>query len=170
MSGYQTIKECRGEKAAFGRQRFLALHPSPVLVCPGSAGDVGPGYFTRPQTGVTRAGASYASRIGFSPDDTYRVIPVIKAEGRPFPDRIGVGRTRGTDIVLVSSEISKYHAYFSWEGDRWFITDAKSSNGTFIDGVRQQPMATVPLDSGMLLAFGSRLHLFLTAVGFVDSL
>lgn len=170
MSVYQTVKDYRGEKSVYGRQRFLAKYSSPMLLAPSATGDVGPGYFTRPKTGMSTFGASYANRIGFSPDDSYLVIPVIKAEGRPFPERIGVGRTRGTDIILISSDISKYHAYFSNEGDRWFVSDAGSSNGTSVDGVRLTPMTPTPLNNGALLAFGARLHLFLTPTGFVDFL
>ena len=170
MALYQTVKDYRGEKAAQGRQLFFAKHSSPVLVAHNNAAESGPGYFTRQKTGMSNFGASYAARIGFSPDDNYLIIPVVKAEGRPFPERIGVGRTRNTDIFLASNDISKYHAYFTWEGDRWFITDADSSNGTSVDGVRLKPMTLTPLVNGTLIAFGARLHLFMTAAGFFDFL
>ena len=114
--------------------------------------------------------ASYAAKLGFMVEEDFLVIPILKAEGRPFPERIGVGRTRGTDIVLLSSDVSKYHAYFAVEAERWTITDASSSNGTFVNGERLAPMAPSRLEDGALVAFGSHLYQFRTPAGFCSLL
>lgn len=174
MSNYRLVSDYRTELRELGKSRFLVANPAPVLITANPENESGPGYFTRPNTRPKLASLStsnsYALRLGFNVTDGYLVIPVVKAEGRPFPDRIGVGRTRGTDIVVPSSEASKYHAYFTSEAERWFLTDASSSNGTFIDGNRLTPMTPVQLADGSLLAFGSRLFLFRTASGFCDLL
>lgn len=170
MNGNRTVKEYRADIKLLGRQRFLAINNAPVLLAANPHAPDGPGYFTRPQTAPLAVSASYAHRLGFVVDDTYLVMPVAKLEGRPFPERIGVGRTRGTDIILIGSDISKYHAYFTTGAEKWQLTDAGSSNGTFVDGERLASMQGRTLADGALVAFGARLHLFRTATGFADFL
>lgn len=170
MSTYRVAKEYRLDLNRLGRSRFLSSFPNPVLLTANPHQGAGSGYYTRPKTGSLSLGSPYAQRIGFMADETYLVIPIVKAEGRPFPERIGVGRTRATDIILLSNDVSKYHAYFTSEGDRWFITDANSSNGTFVNGERLAPMAPVRLEDGALIALGGQLYQFRTAAGLCSML
>ncbi len=168
MIGNPSVKEYCAEKDRLGRQRFLAVYSVPVLLAappelPGEGN-----YFTRPKTGVMPSAPSYAQNLGFVVDEGYVVIPIKKAEGRPFPERIGIGRTRGTDILLQSNDISKYHAYFTTEGGDWFLFDANSSNGTFVNGERLPAMSKTAIQDGFLLSFGSRLCMFRSAMGFLD--
>lgn len=167
MSTYEQVHEYRAERKRLSRPAFLALYSTPVMLTPKRDGATGPGYFTRPKTAALPK-ASYALKLGFLADDSYLVLQVKKAEGRPFPERIGVGRTRGTDIILTSTDISKYHAYFTTDADNWWLTDAGSSNGTFVNGERIPPMTSILIEDCALLAFGSCLCIFRTAVGFCD--
>jgi hypothetical protein len=60
-----------------------------------------------------------------------------KRESGIFSDKIGLGRTRNVDICIPNSQISKYHAFFSLNGDNvWTITDADSKNGTRVGDQR----------------------------------
>jgi pSer/pThr/pTyr-binding forkhead associated (FHA) protein len=65
-----------------------------------------------------------------------RVIVVLtKAAGNPFPERISIGRAPNCDVVIRDSSISKLHGHFrDVRVDSAVFTDAKSSNGTRVDG------------------------------------
>jgi hypothetical protein len=47
-----------------------------------------------------------------------------------------LGRSSENDIVLKGLSVSRYHARLSREGDEWFIEDANSGPGTFVNGER----------------------------------
>jgi hypothetical protein len=96
------------------------------------------------------------------------VFPVAKRPGGPFPDRIGVGRSRTADISLRLSSVSKYHAYFTFDEreQRWLLWDARSRNGTSVGRTRVEPTAGVPLENGVDIHFGEDAFLFFTDAGF----
>jgi hypothetical protein len=102
------------------------------------------------------------------------VYPVAKRPGRPFPDRIGVGRARTADLSLRSASVSKYHAYFSRSPEgHWFICDARSRNGTRTGERRIEAGQNVKLENGTQLTFGDEVFVFFTERGFrivLDSL
>lgn len=62
------------------------------------------------------------------------VFPLKKAAANAFAMMITVGRAANNDIVLPYDSISKFHAYFSSTPQGWVLTDAKSTNGTYIAG------------------------------------
>ena len=47
-----------------------------------------------------------------------------------------IGRHPRATIVIDSSFMSSQHAQLAWEQDRWWVTDMKSTNGTFVNGER----------------------------------
>ncbi len=51
-------------------------------------------------------------------------------------NEISIGRDIGNDIVINDAEVSRNHARFILEGDRYKIEDLNSTNGTYIDGQR----------------------------------
>ncbi len=46
----------------------------------------------------------------------------------------GIGRGEGNEILLSDRSVSRRHARIIREGERWFLEDLGSSNGTFIEG------------------------------------
>ncbi len=50
-------------------------------------------------------------------------------------DKFTMGKSENCNIRVSDKFISGEHALFSWNGDKWIITD-KSSNGTYINGSR----------------------------------
>lgn len=102
------------------------------------------------------------------------VYPIAKRPGRPFPDRIGVGRARTADLSLRSGSVSKYHAYFSRTADgTWFICDARSRNGTRVGDRRIEAGQNVKIENGGQLTFGDETFVFFSERGFrlvIDSL
>jgi hypothetical protein len=92
------------------------------------------------------------------PDHAAIVAPVLKREGGPFPDRIGIGRARNCDIVLRFSTVSKLHAQLrlagTQPGTQWTIADMGSANGTSVNGVALAPRTITAVNIGARLRFG----------------
>jgi hypothetical protein len=168
------IKEYREEKAAQGRPRFLSMYSYPVLLMPNMTASLRPpgvngsGFMTRAPDGATAPGGAPAKKMPLVVNETFLVIPIRKEDGHPFPERIGVGRTKGTDIMLPDRDVSKYHGYFSSTGDKWSFTDVGSSNGTLIRGERLSPMVATSIEDGVEICFGNGRYVFRTAAGFCD--
>jgi pilus assembly protein CpaF len=56
---------------------------------------------------------------------------------------ISIGRIVGNDIVLANANVSKFHAKLSVDNDGVTITDLRSTNGTFLNGLRLTGSALV---------------------------
>lgn len=102
-----------------------------------------------------------------SPDEDERdavgwAHPVEKAAQSPYRDRISVGRARNNDISIRDSSISKVQANFSRSGEgELTLTDAGSTNGTFVNGVRLAPGQSLVVRDGDQIRFGQVPTLFL---------
>lgn len=57
---------------------------------------------------------------------------------RNWESPLTIGRGLNNNVVLVDDAISTAHAQIVQEGQDYFIEDLKSSNGTFLDGVKVQ--------------------------------
>jgi hypothetical protein len=89
------------------------------------------------------------------PTSELRVLPLVKAPGNPYSDRISVGRARNCDVVLRNPSVSKLHAHMRREPNgSWVLIDVNSHNGTSIDGQRVHPSQPVPLRIGEQVTFG----------------
>ena len=93
------------------------------------------------------------------------ILPIKKAEANPFPERISVGRAVNCDVVVRDPSVSKLHGHFRdvTLESAWF-TDAKSANGTRVDGSVLQPTVAVEIRRESLIAFG-RVRLMLVSPG-----
>ena len=81
-------------------------------------------------------------------------VPLRKREGKPFAERISVGRALNNDVVLRHASVSKFHAYFECDDKGGFyLTDARSKNTTTVNGAVVESMARV--HPGDEIAFGS---------------
>lgn len=97
------------------------------------------------------------------------VVRISKREGGVFADRIGVGRARNADVPLALARISKYHAYFSRDAaGTWSVTDAGSTNGTYVDGQKVPERMPAPIANGQEVAFGPYRFAFYTPDGFLE--
>lgn len=82
---------------------------------------------------------------------TRTVVPVGKRAGsNPFEHMITLGRALNNDLVFDHANVSKFHAYLRLHGDRWTVSDARSLNGTFVDGVRLVEEAQPLRDGGVI--------------------
>lgn len=85
-----------------------------------------------------------------------QLLPVVKAPGNPFPDRISIGRARNCDVVLRHPSVSKLHAHVRAEPDgRWTLIDNESHNGTSLGTVAVTPAKPAEVRAGDLLTFGA---------------
>lgn len=66
-----------------------------------------------------------------------------------------IGKLRGrVDIVIEDESISRIHAKLTREGNRYYMSDLNSLNGTYRNGMRLNPNETLPIEPGDEIAFG----------------
>jgi FHA domain-containing protein len=102
------------------------------------------------------ASDGYLRLLGVDPS-RFGLYPLSKSGSNPWSDRVLVGRASNNDIVLKNDRISKLHAYFQC-GARgiWRLYDAKSANGTRVDGVAvPSGEEGVEIHSGQVVLFGT---------------
>lgn len=75
-------------------------------------------------------------------------------------DHLEIGREAGNEIQFHDSEVSRSHAELIREGQRYFLRDLGSSNGTFVNGTR---ITRHELASGDQVQMGKTLVLFTSA-------
>jgi len=65
-------------------------------------------------------------------------------EGLQVPvdrDWLVIGRGRGADVILAEPTISRAHAAIGFEEDGFFVQDLGSTNGTLVNGTREEKRA-----------------------------
>jgi pSer/pThr/pTyr-binding forkhead associated (FHA) protein len=78
-------------------------------------------------------------------------------KGRSFKLREGisfVGRSLDNDIQIEEKTVSRKHLRIMLKGDNYFITDLKSRNGTFLDGVSVEPGHPIEVEEGVPIGIG----------------
>ena len=83
------------------------------------------------------------------------VLPVVKAAGNPYPDRVSVGRARNCDLVMRDPSVSKLHAHFRIGGPKLELVDIDSQNGTRVNGRALPPHQPASVANGDTILFGS---------------
>jgi pSer/pThr/pTyr-binding forkhead associated (FHA) protein len=53
-------------------------------------------------------------------------------------DWVVIGRGRGADVVIAERTMSRAHAAIGYDGERFFVQDLGSTNGTRVNGSREQ--------------------------------
>jgi FHA domain len=77
---------------------------------------------------------SLLKRIAQRPEG-FGFYPLRKNPKNPWKDRIIIGRATNNDVVLRHTSVSKVHARATCRDGRWSLVDAKSTNGTSVNGV-----------------------------------
>jgi hypothetical protein len=95
------------------------------------------------------------------------VLRVTKRADAAFAERIGIGRAPNADVRIPIAQVSKYHAFFAHGLESWTLTDAGSSNGTFVADVELEARVPHPVADGVEVAFGACRLRFYTPEGFV---
>ena len=65
-----------------------------------------------------------------------------------------LGRSEGNDIVLVGSNVSRWHARLEYINESWHIIDSGSTNGTFLDKTKLEPEKAYPWRWGQIAHIG----------------
>ena len=65
-----------------------------------------------------------------------------------------MGRAANMDVVIALPRVSKYHAYVTYADGELLICDARSTFGTFVDGLKLEPMIATPVQSGAQVELG----------------
>ena len=140
-----------------GRAAFEAAHPYPFL--------------TRlPQT-LPSTPNPWDDEFSFNTHVPGVETPVDEDEDRPshavivqavrkrpdgaFPMRIGIGRTRNSDVMLRFASVSKLHAQIHIDTTPWQLVDLDSANGTYVNGVCLRPRQLHPIAIGDTLRIGT---------------
>ncbi len=87
---------------------------------------------------------------------------------RALAPEFTIGRADDNDLTLEKPTVSRHHAVVSEEGDRWFLEDRGSFNGTFLNGSRIQAGAKVPLRHGDRIGVGAESVVFSAPESLVD--
>jgi pSer/pThr/pTyr-binding forkhead associated (FHA) protein len=83
------------------------------------------------------------------------VVPLIKRTSNTFKDMIWVGRALSCDVLLPFESVSKIHAFIGRDAEGQFVlSDAGSRNGTWINGVKLDHAARLPIKDHDRLRFG----------------
>lgn len=70
-----------------------------------------------------------------------------------FP--FSIGKMPGcVDCVLTDDSVSRLHARLEKQGEKIFLTDMNSTNGTYKNGLRMEPSETVEIEPGDEIRFG----------------
>jgi hypothetical protein len=88
---------------------------------------------------------------------THFVAPLRKREGidAAHAERIVVGRSVTSDIVLRQSGVSKLHAWFERDEEgTYYVRDAGSKNRTVVNGEVLDTRAPFPIKDGDAVVFG----------------
>lgn len=75
-------------------------------------------------------------------------------------ERLTVGRAPENDLVLDSKKVSRDHAVIAFRGERCYLEDRGSFNGTYLNGSRLQPGAPLPLRHADRITIGPEELLF----------
>ncbi len=91
----------------------------------------------------------------FGPIATNIVFPLRARDRRAaVGTSILIGRTDSNDVCISDPSISKLHARVTKTD--FALSDAGSTNGTFVNGRKLGPSESIPLKANMLLRFGDR--------------
>jgi hypothetical protein len=73
-------------------------------------------------------------------DDRPVVLALVRPGGEPIAlfEGLRIGRNDDNDVVVTDGRVSRHHARIDAESGGFAIEDLRSSNGTFVDGVRVQ--------------------------------
>jgi len=89
-------------------------------------------------------------------------VPVLLAAktDRNAYAHVAVGRSPQNDVVIDQASVSRFHADIRWSESGYSVRDAKSHNGTRLNGVLLQASKGEPLRAGDVVAFGDAGCLF----------
>lgn len=137
---------------------FLEKHPESLLVIDNPGDDAENASFqTVDVGGKSSSDGGRREKLIKKLSGAGSCVYVLKREPNKFASMVTVGRAANNGMRINVVSVSKFHAYFTHVArDKcWYLADAHSSNGTFIDGKELPPShGKHPLANGSILRFG----------------
>src|SRR5688572_1884920 len=91
---------------------------------------------------------SVACLVKIKSDDNTRAHIIVRPQ-------FVIGRSAEADLAYVSSTVSRKHIRVELNRDSVTVTDLRSNNGTFIDGVLLQPEKPIIVQGNNVIRLGS---------------
>ena len=115
-----------------------------------------------------------ARTLDFAPGDRLHCLELIDCfdtDRRHVVGPLGVkiGRTPPADIVLLDSDVSRSHCFIAIKNGELLVSDLGSTNGTYVDGVRVEGTAALPIGSVLQVGKRSLQHEFRTSAEIFQS-
>jgi hypothetical protein len=152
-----TLEELARAAKSLGRARFLEKHTHPFIILDWMSSQLDDlEAFSTADGG--RISPFARVRPGKLPPPRTKCAAIVKrSNANEFANMVTVGRAGNNDLPLDVSSVSKFHAYFTKDPatGRWFIHDAGSSNGTWMNGERlEQSHGKMQLEDGCSIQIG----------------
>jgi hypothetical protein len=157
------VAEYHDDLQKSGPEKFLRLHPNPVFIVQGLAGEL------KDERAKGATVVTTASDVVLLSTLVGRVLPVVKSKYSP-PGPIVIGRTSDNDLAIPEYSISKKHCVLAKVGDEMRLTDCGSTNGTLVNGVQLEANKPYTLLGGEKVTMGRFALLFHLPQGFVEYL
>jgi len=148
-----------------GDDAFAQSHPHTVLVVTGVVGALAEQVPLNRTLVTEPAGLTVQAVVGL----IGRVFPLVKGK-YSSPGPISLGRTPDNDVTIAESSISARHCFLRVLGAEISLTDAGSTNGTLVNGVRLAPKKAQKVVEGDVLTMGRFNLAFHTPRGFIKAL
>ncbi len=91
-----------------------------------------------------------------APPEEVMGATLVSRDGKEYKLKEGenlLGRESADILLFYDKSVSRRHALIIWEGDKCYIEDLGSTNGTFINGVRLPTGQKTPIYDGDEVAF-----------------
>ena len=159
------VSDYADELSSIGDDAFAQTHPHSVLVVTGVVGALAEQVPLNRTLVTEPAGLSVQAVVGL----IGRVFPLVKGK-YSSPGPISLGRTPDNDVTIAESSISARHCFLRVLGSEISLTDAGSTNGTLVNGVKLAPKKAQNVVEGDVITLG-RFNLgFHTPRGFIKTL
>jgi FHA domain len=135
------------------RDAYMGEWPGPFLLLDQVEGSDGEAAQFQTIESAGTGTSTLLARVEHQAKWVFQLVP----KDEKFASMLTVGRSAGNDVRINVPSLSKFHAYFTHVAKEgaWYISDANSSNGTYIDGEELPPShGKVKLESGTFIRFG----------------
>jgi len=143
------LSDYADELKRLGDDQFVQSHPHTVLVVTGVVGSLADQVPLNRTLATEPAGLSVQAVVGL----IGRVFPLVKSK-YSAPGPITLGRTPDNDVTIAESSISARHCILRILGADLSLSDAGSTNGTLINGVKLPPRKAQKVAEGDVITLG----------------
>lgn len=148
------------ESQSATEEQFVRKHAHPVLIYRGTAAfDHGDAPAVGFKTQVVKAHSLTDKarmlgtvEVGAPVVDT--VFELCRGATSVYSQRVSVGRVSTNDVVIAYPRISKFHCYFTQEGELYALVDVGATNGTRVSGKRLAKGESMPVSDSTEIALG----------------